>query len=247
MTPFMIVSRLVLPSLLAGFLLLSLGYWWLDNLPHEIFGTTMFALLAWHIAVNRSWFKQLLKGRYDARRIATLALHLVLVANMVVLFGTSIVISKSVFAALPIPDSIYLRDVHWFSAYWVMIIVGVHLGLHWRRVMNRISTMAGSAGRKTLRTGALRALMVLITCFGVWSFSALDVANKLTFTYSLEFWDFTASVTPFFLHWAGVVALPAIVTHYLLAWWSRRRGAAIPANQRLRPSQTQGTEEGAGA
>lgn len=42
----------------------------------------------------------------------------------------------------------------------------------------------------------------------------LGVGAKLTFTYSLEFWDFTASVTPFFGHWAGVVALPAIAAYY---------------------------------
>lgn len=238
MTPAVIVTRLVLPSLLAGFLLLSLAYWWLDNLPHEVFGTALFVFLAWHVAVNRSWFKHLFKGRYDARRIVTLVLHLLLIANMVVLLGTSIVISKSVFAALPIPDSIYLRDIHWLSAYWVMIIVGIHLGLHWRRVMNRIATIAGQASQSSLRSGPLRALAALVACFGVWSFSALGVLNKLTFTYSLEFWDFTASVTPFFLHWAGVVALPAIVTHYLLVWWPRRRGAAVPGSQRRRPLQT---------
>ena len=118
------------------------------NLPHELFGTALFALLAWHIAVNRFWFKNLLRGRYDTRRTLTLVLHLLLIGNMLVLLVTSIVISRSVFEFLPIPDSIYLRDIHWFSAYWVMIIVGIHLGLHWARVMAMVRSSSASFPRE---------------------------------------------------------------------------------------------------
>jgi hypothetical protein len=47
---------------MAVLLLLALAYWWLENLPHEIFGTVLFALLGWHFAVNRTWFRILLRG-----------------------------------------------------------------------------------------------------------------------------------------------------------------------------------------
>lgn len=103
----------------------------------------MFALLARHNVVNRLWFKNLFRGRYDGRRAFVAAVHLLLIVNMVILLFSSIVISKSLFGALPIPDSIYLREVHWFSAYWVMMIVGIHLGLHWARVMALTRSIPG--------------------------------------------------------------------------------------------------------
>lgn len=224
------VNRLALPGAMAIFLLLSLAYWWLENLLHEIFGTALFALLVWHFFVNRFWFKNLFRGRYDARRAVTLVLHLLLIVNMAVLLVTSIVISRSVFEFLPIPDSLYLRDIHWFSAYWVMIIVGVHLGLHWGRVMAMTRSTAGLSQPSPVRTLMLRIAAVALAGFGVWSFSALGVWTKLTFTYSLDFWDFTASVTPFFGHWTGVVAFPAILTHYFMAW-SRSSQRAAPARK----------------
>jgi hypothetical protein len=56
---------------------------------------------------------------------------------------------------------------------------------------------------------------------------------ELTLTFSLDFWDFTASVTPFFGHWAGVIALPAIITHYLMAWWWDRE-RPVPSSKQLR-------------
>jgi hypothetical protein len=227
-----VLTRLALPTAMAIFLLLSLAYWWLDNLPHEIFGTLLFALLGWHIAVNRTWFKKLFSGQYDARRIITLVLHLLLIGNMAVLLVTSVIISKSVFASLPIPDSVPLRDIHWFSAYWVMVIVGTHIGLHWVRVMAMARTVVKARPHSNASTFILRVAAVFLAAFGAWSYLVLGVWTKLTFTYSLDFWDFTASVSPFFGHWAGVVALPAIITHYTMVWW-RGRGRSGAVSQRI--------------
>lgn len=235
----MILKRLVLPAAMAALLLFALAYWWLENLPHEIFGTVLFALLGWHLAVNRTWFKNLVRGRYDTRRTITLVLHLLLIANMLVLLITSVVISKSVFEFLSIPDSIYLRDVHWFAAYWVMAIVGVHLGLHWSRVMAMVRTTLRLSPANSGRTLVLRIAAAVLAGFGVWSFTVLGVWAKLTFTYSLDFWDFTAAVTPFFGHWAGVVSLPAIISHY---------GMKVLGNRRTAPNarrQEQQSQEGA--
>lgn len=225
------VARLLLPAAMALFLLLSLAYWWLENLPHEIFGTAMFVLLVWHTVVNRRWFGNLFRGRYDARRAVVIALHGLLIVNMLILLATSIVISKSLFSALPIPDSIRLREVHWFSAYWVMMIVGIHLGLHWSRVMALIRSSLGlsssTAASTAIRTTLLRVVTGVIAGFGLWSFAVLGVWAKLTFTYSLDVWNFKTSVTPFFGHWAGVLALPAIVTHYGMNRWRNRKTAAF--------------------
>ncbi|WP_244471162.1 DUF4405 domain-containing protein [Rhizobium ecuadorense] len=240
-----LVTRLLLPGFMAVLLLLSLAYWWLDNLPHELFGTALFTLLAWHLAVNRLWFKNLFRGRYDGRRVVTALLHLLLGANMLVLVITSAIISKSVFAPLPIPDSIYLRDIHWFSAYWVMIVVGVHLGLHWTRVLAMVRSSMGAMQNDRVGSWPLHIAAIVATAFGVWSVMVLGVLAKLTFTYSLDFWDFTASVTPFFGHWAGVVALPAIVTHYGMAWWRRATSAA--SRQRRKKAEGCAIEDATGA
>jgi hypothetical protein len=231
-SPFL--TRLLIPLAMAVFLTLSLAYWWLENLPHEMFGTAMFALMAWHLVVNRMWFRNLSRGRYDLRRVVAVGLHLLLIINMLVLLATSIVISKSIFAALPIPDSIYLREVHWFSAYWVMLIVGVHLGLHWARVMALFRSLLGISTANGTMTWSLRFATLLLFGVGVWSFQILDVFGKLTFTYSLDVWNFRRSVTPFFGHWASVVALPATLTHYGMTLWrhrSSRRPARAAASQ----------------
>lgn len=219
MTPSRFMT-LLLPCVMLTFLLLSLAYWWLENVPHEIFGSLFFILLAWHISRHKSWFNGLLKGRYNKRRVVTVVLHAALLVNMIVLLLTSIVISKTVFGFLPI-DSIYLREVHWFSAYWVMVIVGIHLGLHWVKVMG-LSRIFFRLNDNTYRKIALRISVVIIVALGMWSYSILSIWTKLTFTYSLDVWNFKTSVTPFFGHWLTVIALPAVVTHYVMKFWRRQ-------------------------
>jgi hypothetical protein len=209
-----IVTRLLVAGGMIALMLLALAYWWLENLPHELFGTVMFVLLGRHLYSNRRWFVALFRGSYDRMRVFAVALHLALVVNVAILLVTSVIISKSVFSFLPIPDSVTTREIHWFSAYWVMIIVGVHLGLQWTRVMTLTRSLFGLSGRNAIRTWLLRIAAGLCVMFGVWSFSILGIWTKLTFNYSLDFWNFNASVLPFFAHWAGVIAVPALIAHY---------------------------------
>lgn len=207
-----LVDRLAIPATMACLLVLALAYWWLDNLPHELFGTALFALLIRHLVVNWSWFRNLGRGRYDTRRRGILVLHAILIVNMIVLLVTSLVISQSVFAWQPLPNIAHLREIHWFSAYWVIVIVGLHIGLHWRRIMAFVPTslrLKGSCWGEV----SLRLLTALLAIYGAWSFAVLGVWTKLTFTYSLEFWDFTSSVSPFFAHWTGVIGLFAVIGH----------------------------------
>ncbi|WP_455275028.1 DUF4405 domain-containing protein [Rhizobium herbae] len=209
-------DRLLLPASMAALLLLSLAYWWLDNGPHEIFGTAMFGLLAWHLYTNRRWFLKVRIGRYDARRWAVAVMHTWLAINMAVLLVTSVLISRSVLSFIQFTDNISVIEFHWFSAYWVAMIVAVHVGSHWTRVMVTAATVFRLSPSR-IRSGVLRLVSMTFVALGAWSFAVLGVATKLMFGYCIEFWDFTASIAPFFAHWAAVVAGVAVLSHYALA------------------------------
>ena len=130
-----VAKRLAITATAAALLLLTLAYWWLNNLVHELAGTMMFALVIWHIYLNRTWMMNLSRGRYDLRRRLIVALHAGLMINILLLLGSSLAISQSAFTFLQIPDTVMVRDLHWLAAYWLVITLGIHLGLHWSRVM----------------------------------------------------------------------------------------------------------------
>lgn len=209
------VKRLAVPALAGALLLLTLAYWWQSNLVHELAGMAMFVLVARHIYVNRTWILRIFRGTYDGRRWLATALHLGLLANMLLLVATSLVISQSVFAFLPIPTNVTVRDLHWLGAYWLVVTVGIHLGLHWSRVMALARSILRITTKSAPRRWALRLLALVFVLIGAWSWSAMGVGTKLSWGRSLDFWDFSRSVAPFFVHWAGVLAMPAVLTYYV--------------------------------
>lgn len=216
------VRRLAVPALAGAMLLLTLAYWWQSNLVHELAGIAMFGLVARHIHVNRAWIFRVFHGPYDSRRWLVTALHLGLLANMLLLVVTSLVISQSVFAFLPMPTNVTVRDLHWLGAYWLVMTVGIHLGLHWSRVMALARSVLRITTKSVLRSWVLRLLALILVLVGAWSWGTMGVGTKLSWGRSLDFWDFGRSVAPFFVHWASVLAMPSVLTHYIFKLqWSR--------------------------
>ncbi len=208
-------NRLCLPVGMAALLILALAYWWLDNGPHEFFGVVLFGLLSWHLFINRHWYLKLRLGRYNARRWIVAAIHTWLMINIAVLLITSAAVSHSVAGFFQYPVNASIVELHWFSAYWVVMIVAVHVGTHWMRVISPVATLF-RLGPSRFSAGVFRLSALILLAFGAWSFAVLGVATKLTFGYSLDFWDFTTSVTPFFAHWTAVMAGVAVLAHYSL-------------------------------
>jgi len=209
-------NRLCLPAGMAALLILALAYWWLDNGPHEFFGLVFLGLLAWHLFINRHWFLKLLLGQYNARRWIVAAVHTWLMINIAVLLITSAAVSHSIAGFFHYSVDARVVEFHWFSAYWVVMIIAVHVGTHWTRVMSSVA-MLFRLSLSSFSTGVLRLSALILLAFGAWSFAVLDVATKLTFGYSMDFWDFTASVTPFFAHWTAAMAGVAVISHCSLA------------------------------
>lgn len=139
--------RLLLDSAILVLLLGAFAYWWQGNLAHEIVGTIFFVLLIRHLVNNGRWWSAARRGPYDLRRAMSLILTLLLAASMAVLLLTSLAISQSLFAFLPQPGLFTMREMHWFSAYWIMAIVGLHLGLNWGRVASLFRSIGWMTGR----------------------------------------------------------------------------------------------------
>lgn len=222
------LARLALDFVAAGLLLAALAYYWLDNTAHELIGTGMFLLLAVHNIFNRRWYGTIARTARKPRGLATVAINLCLLVAMVVLLVTSVMISRTVFAALPVSGGYTTRQIHTLAAYWTIVIVASHLGMHWSIVMNAANGLLGFTSRNALRTAALRLAAVAIACHGIYSSFVLGIGSKLMAEVTMDFWDFEASTMGFFVHVAATVGLYACLAHYAFTWlrsFKRRNGA----------------------
>lgn len=77
--------------------------------------------------------------------------------------------------------------------------------------------MMTSAGAVFRGTGMLRLLAVAPLGLGVWSFGIHGASTKLMFGYSLDFWDFTSAVAPFFCTLDSRDRRRAVLSHDAMA------------------------------
>ena len=62
---------------------LLMAYELIGRATHEWLGVTMMGLVIVHQIVNRAWYRNLFRGRYNALRIATVILDFSLIALMI--------------------------------------------------------------------------------------------------------------------------------------------------------------------
>lgn len=222
--------RLVLDCIAAGLLLFAFAYFWQGNVSHEVAGASMFLLLVVHNVFHRRWFATLGGGPRARRGRFNIALTFVLLAGMLGLLGTSLVISETLFAGLRLDDDFTARQIHAGVAYWLLIIVAIHLGLRWPLLMGVARKLLGIVQPNTIRTAVLRLIALGIAAQGVGSVLALNLHSRLLFQMSLDWWNFEESVAGFFGHCTAVAGLCMFLTYYTMQWLNRRKCATAPRN-----------------
>lgn len=232
------LSRIWLDALTAGLLLFGLAYWWLGNLAHEIAGAVMFLLLVAHNLFNRRWWGGVARTKREPRSLVNLGVTLALLGAVSVLLVTSLLISHALSPILPPWDGFTVRQLHTLAAYWVLVIVAIHLGLRWPMLMGVARNLSGLQAPNPLRTTVLRAIAVAIALHGAWSSAVLGLGGKLSMQMTLDWWNFEETVAGFFIHCATAAGLVMVLTYYglkLLQFGTRESGRAPRFQSRGQP------------
>ena len=214
--------RLAFDLTAASLLLIGLAYWWLGNVAHELAGTAMFVLLVVHNVFNRRWYGTVARTR-EPRGLVNVGLTLLLLAGMLALLVTSVLISNTLAGFLPSWGGFTVRQIHTFAAYWVLVIVSIHLGLRWPMIMGIARSLSGIAKPSMARTLVLRALAAVIAIHGIWSSFALGIGTKLAMQVTLDWWNFEESVAGFFIHCVAIAGLYMVLTYYTINWLQQRK------------------------
>ncbi|MES2946355.1 MAG: DUF4405 domain-containing protein [Pseudomonadota bacterium] len=216
--------RLVLDGIAAASLLVAIAYYWLGNLAHELIGSGLFLLVLAHNFFNRRWWGHVQKVPREARGWFDLSLTFFLLAAMLALLLSSVLISQAVFSFLAPSGGFTARQIHAWAAHWVVILVAIHLGVRWSRVMHAARSIFRLAERNAVLTLALRAVAVAIAGYGLQSSFFMDIGSRMAMQVSLDWWDFEASVAGFFVRWISILGLYVFLTHYALICMHAAKG-----------------------
>ena len=163
------MRNLLLDAILLVLFVAELNFHHLPKILHEILGVAMAAEIILHVAINRRRFTSLLK-KITPRKFFIIAINIALTIISVIIFFTSVPISNYLFAELvsfELRRNMTLHQLHVAAPYLLLILIGVHIGLHWRELRQRILNLFGFEEIYQRRQIFFIAAAVILSAVGV--------------------------------------------------------------------------------
>lgn len=202
-----IIMILSLPVLMA--------YSLVGEAAHEWIGATILILFVVHHVLNIWWFKSFVKGKYTPVRVFGTVINLLLFADMFCLAVSGMVLSRYVFSFLPIEGGAsFARSIHMLGSYWGLVLMSLHIGLHWAMVLGMIrkaTVLLPSRRRK--RT--VQVCCLLVSAYGVYAFVSREIGDYMLLKTHFLFLDFDETLIHFLLDYFTIMVLFAAIGYYL--------------------------------
>lgn len=154
---------------------------------HEWTGIIMFVLFLVHVALNRLWYKQLIKGRYTAVRILQTVLDFALLASFLATAVSGMLMSQYAVPMLRVSRLIgSAQSLHLAFSHWTFLLVSAHLGFHWGMMIRPLQK------RRTLL--AVLSVAAILACgYGLALSFQGSIYSYLTFRMQFALFDYNKS------------------------------------------------------
>jgi hypothetical protein len=116
-----------------------------------------------------------------------------------------------------------LRLIHTTAAYWLLPLIGLHIGLHWGMIARHIGT-------NRLIICVMRIAAFLFAAFGVWSSFDRDMFSKLFLGFSFDYWPEERPALLFFAETLSVMAVYIFAVYYAVKRLEKRQKWLHPRN-----------------
>lgn len=183
---------------------------------HEWIGSTMFLLFIVHHILNRSWLKNIRKGKYNGMRILGTVINVCLLIIMITLMISGIMVSKYVYSFLPLGGGMSTaRIAHLLASNWGFVMMSLHLGLHWSMFLGMVRKARKGKDLHIIETVALRGFAALISAYGIYAFYRRNIGSYLFLTNQFVFFDYHEPFIYFLIDYFAMTGLFACLGYYL--------------------------------
>ncbi len=194
--------RLIIDITMAVLLPMLMAYSLIGEMFHEIIGTLIFLLFIIHLTLNRRWYGNLFRGRYDASRIFRTVIDILLLVFMFLQPLSGILISKYLYTFLPaLPVSALARSIHLVLAYWGFVLMCIHAGTHLVLPLRKLF----SGNRRIFLIVCL--LIACISLYGCYAFVTRGFPGYMFMSNAFAFFDPEEPRILFFLDHISVMIL----------------------------------------
>lgn len=184
---------------------------------HEWFGAGMLILFIVHNLLNIRWYGSLFKGKYKPLRILQIMVNFSVFLSMLCLGFSGIVMSRYVFAGLPIDRPMATaRNMHMAASYWGFVLMSVHLGMHWGAVTGMFKRLLKDRKIPAAAVWGLRLAAAVIAGYGLICFIQKDIVSYMFLTNQFVFFDFEQGAVSVFTEYIAMMGFWIFAGFYML-------------------------------
>lgn len=206
---------MLIDILMTMVLLLLMSYQVTGEKFHEWFGVFMFLLFIIHNVLNIRWYGNLFRGKYRLLRIIRTLINFAVFIAMICLAYSGIIMSRHVFAALPINSGRALaRVMHLSGSYWGFVLMSIHLGLHWGMIIGMCHKL-GEGRNLNVISWIMRLLAVLIAGYGAFCFWQADIFSYLFLKVEFAFIDYEKNAVLVLFQYMAIMGLWVFMAYYM--------------------------------
>ena len=165
------VKIFLLDGILFALFVAELCFHHLPKILHEIFGVAFALMIVVHVWKSRRRLTALTKN-FTPRKIFSLTTDAALTVCATFTAATGVCMSNYLFAvSAELHRNMTLHQLHVAAPYAMMILLGVHVGLHWRELHARLTRLIGEK--------IFNALLMLMSALGGLGLSMNRVDDRL--------------------------------------------------------------------
>ncbi|MBR1396556.1 MAG: DUF4405 domain-containing protein [Selenomonadaceae bacterium] len=175
-----IMKRFYLNIVLLILFLLIMSFHFIPKVLHEVLGLLVLPVIIVHCFWNWKAFKSSLRGNLKKKLSAII--DIILLLCMVIIISTGICISNHLFNGMidiKFQRNIIIHQLHVSVPFLFMILAGIHLGLHWQGMWQRIKNIFKLNTSKISYKIVTRLTVAMLIVIGIYG-SFLDrVGDRL--------------------------------------------------------------------
>ncbi|XJZ26541.1 DUF4405 domain-containing protein [Bacillota bacterium Lsc_1132] len=155
---------------------------------HEIAGVVIGVAFITHILLNASWVKnvtlKIFNRKLPAKTRFSYLLNLLLLMMMTFIIISGIFISRVLFPNITIGNERWFQMTHISVSFLTLILVGVHVGLHWKWVMNVWNRMLAVKNTKPWVGVLLKVIAATLFLFGAYQINQTGFLSRAASTFT---------------------------------------------------------------
>lgn len=209
-------------------LLVLMGFHLQGEIVHEWAGIIFTLLIILHLYLNRhrlwSLSPRIPLTMQIVNRVINVATFVVILTAII----SGMMLSRHILLDLPFHNpAIWVRKVHMTSVHWGMLILALHIGLHWKMLATFFCRVLNISDSSRLANVIMPGFFSIMALQGLYWLLHQDYLDYLLMKVDFSFFDYDESALLFYLRYLAIIVLFSLITRLLLWYFIFRKSKVL--------------------